>query len=563
MLAMSRRLGPVVRPWCIASLLVASLAARAGVAQEAAAKPAEPLAPAAPAPASAEPAPAAAAEPPAVTPPPAPPAAEPPAGEPADRGITTGAPGQKTSSGPSALDAYVAKAYPNDTESRTRALAESRRALAERVEQVLGNFVDIGGYFRAGYGRDAKGGPQIGFQAPGAGAKYRLGNEAETYGELIFGKNVYLPGAFKLNDELRPDQPLTGPVARVQIRMSFVSPYSGSGTSIDLPEAWAAIGNVIPGQPLAKFWAGRRFYRRHDIHINDFYFWDMSGGGGGIEDVQIGPAKLALAWIGFGTSNGLSALPQPTAENAATFSKSNYDLRAYDIPLLGGQAELGVTLATIRGGVDAGGTEIPTETGVAVSFVHTIGGFISDDGTNKLSLQYGTGAAKTFTAGLETMTTPEGIFIRTNQESAWRFRVTEHFTANVGEHFSIGPVAVVQGTSQADGTGHQYWYSAGVRPIVHFNRYFSLAGEGGLDWVHDTSGDNDDDIDSNDKDGMLGKVTLAPQVSISNRFASRPVIRAFGTAAFWGKKYKGQVGGADYVNSTHGFSAGVQMETWW
>lgn len=428
---------------------------------------------------------------------------------------------------------------------------------------MLGNFVDIGGYFRAGYGRDKKGGPQLGFQAPGAGAKYRLGNEAETYGELIFGKNVYLPGAFKLNDELRPDQPLTGPVARVQIRMSFVSPYSGSGTTLDLPEAWAAIGNVIPGQPLAKFWAGRRFYRRHDIHINDFYFWDMSGGGGGIEDVQVGPAKLAFAWIGFGTSNGLSAVPQPMAENAATFSKSNYDLRAYDVPLLGGRAELGVTLATIRGGVDTQGRQISTETGVAVSFVHTISGFISDDGTNKLSLQYGTGAAKTFTAGLETMTTPEGIFIRTNQESAWRFRVTEHFTANVGEHFSIGPVVIVQGTSQADGSGHQYWYSAGVRPIVHFNRYFSLAGEGGLDWVHDTSGDDDDDIDGNDKDGMLGKVTLAPQVSISNRFASRPVIRVFGTAAFWNKKYKGQVGGPDYVNSTSGLSAGVQMEAWW
>ena len=31
------------------------------------------------------------------------------------------------------------------------------------------------------------------FQAPGAGAKFRLGNEAETYGELIFVNNLVNP----------------------------------------------------------------------------------------------------------------------------------------------------------------------------------------------------------------------------------------------------------------------------------------------------------------------------------------------------------------------------------
>ncbi|HEY6080004.1 MAG TPA: carbohydrate porin, partial [Polyangiaceae bacterium] len=452
------------------------------------------------------------------------------------------------------LDDYVAIAYRNDTETRARAIAASRRALADRVEQVLGGFIDIGGYFRAGYGRDSQGGPLLGFQAPGAPAKYRLGNEAETYGELIFGKNIYLPGAFKLNDQLRPDQPLAGPVARVQVRMSFVSPYSGSGTGFDLPEAWAAIGNVIPGQPLAKFWAGRRFYRRHDIHANDFYFWDMSGGGGGIEDVQAGPVKLALAWIGFGTSSGISSLPEPDPANVTGFTKSNYDLRVYDMPFLFGKAEVGFTVATMRGGTDAAGNEAETETGVAASFVYTLDKFISDDGTNKFSLQYGTSAAKTFTAGLETVGLPQGSFVRSEQEGSWRFRVTEHFSANVGEHFSVGPVAVYQSTKQTDGTGQQHWLSAGVRPIVHFNHYFNLALEGGVDWVKDSVAETE---------GTLGKITIAPQVSISNRWASRPVIRAFGTAAFWSDDFVGQVGGIDHANSSNGLSAGVQMETWW
>ena len=36
------------------------------------------------------------------------------------------------------------------------------------------------------------------FRRPGAFAKGRLGNEAENYGEFIFSKNFYLPGAFAL-----------------------------------------------------------------------------------------------------------------------------------------------------------------------------------------------------------------------------------------------------------------------------------------------------------------------------------------------------------------------------
>src|SRR5215831_17430993 len=49
------------------------------------------------------------------------------------------------------------------------------------------------GYFRSGYGGNGKGGQQVAFQAPGAGAKYRLGNETETYSELIFVNNWLNP----------------------------------------------------------------------------------------------------------------------------------------------------------------------------------------------------------------------------------------------------------------------------------------------------------------------------------------------------------------------------------
>lgn len=480
---------------------------------------------------------------------------------------TPSAPSQPVTPGPAKdhsesakvkIDEFLTSTYENDTETRSRAIAHRRRALADRFEHVLGNFVDIGGYFRAGYGRDSNGGSLAAFAAPGAASKYRLGNEAENYGELIFGKSVYLPGAFKMNEDLRPDGTPSGPIARVQVRLSMLSPYAtlgaASGTTFGLPEAWASIGNVLPSQPNAKFWAGRRYYRRHDIHISDFYFWDMSGGGGGIEDVQVGPVKLALSWIGFAGASGLGDLPAPDPANAAGFSKSSFDLRAYDMPLLGGRAELGVVLSTLRSGYDQSGRKAPSSTGVSANFVHTVSDFINPGGTNKFTVQYGTGPAKTFTSGFETIDLPEGTFIRSVQKGSWRLRVTEHFIASLGEHFSLGPALVFQATDQADGSGRQYWYSAGVRPIVHFNRFFSLAAEGGVDWVRDTGADTN---------GTLGKVTLAPQVSIGNRFDSRPVIRAFGTYAFWSEDFRGKVGGPDYASDRRGFNSGAQMEVWW
>src|SRR5262249_10062497 len=62
-----------------------------------------------------------------------------------------------------------------------------------KLKEQVGAF-EFHGYFRSGYGLNSKGGSQVAFQAPGADAKYRLGNEAETYGEFIFANNWLNPG---------------------------------------------------------------------------------------------------------------------------------------------------------------------------------------------------------------------------------------------------------------------------------------------------------------------------------------------------------------------------------
>lgn len=63
-----------------------------------------------------------------------------------------------------------------------------READIAKLKEQVGAF-EFHGYFRSGYGLNSVGGQQVAFQAPGTEAKYRLGNEAETYGEFIFVNN--------------------------------------------------------------------------------------------------------------------------------------------------------------------------------------------------------------------------------------------------------------------------------------------------------------------------------------------------------------------------------------
>ena len=446
--------------------------------------------------------------------------------------------------------------FREDTETREQ--PSDDRFLTQRVEQVLNNFVDFAGYFRSGYGRSGKGGPMVGFQAPGAPTKYRLGNEPDSYAELTLSKNYYLPGAFDLDQGLQSDGTLKGPIAHGQVRFNFYNPYSAFGsssdTSISLLEAWGSIGHVLPFAPSTKFWAGNRFYRRHDIHIIDFFYWNVSGGGGGIEDIPLGPGHVAFAWIGWGSTSGLTYLPEPDPENRAGFSKSTYDLRVYDLPILFGHAELGLAYARAVSGVDELRRQGPKSHGFAAALVHTVPNFLSHDGVQKLSIQYGTGPARTFTSGFETVNLPQGTFIRPDENGFIRLRFTESFTANMSEHFSLGPLVVYELSREGSPNTDHMWLSAGARPIVHFTRHVSLAVEGGIDWVKD---------EISDSEGTLGKITVAPQVSIGNRWNSRPVIRGFVTGAFWSDDFVGRVGGTDYATSDEGLTAGMQVETWW
>jgi len=167
-------------------------------------------------------------------------------------------------------------------------LLQEAQTRIEGLERQLGTF-EFHGYFRSGYGINSKGGQQVAFQAPGADAKYRLGNEAETYAELIFVNNW-------LNPERNSEKAWVKTEFMVEANTTNAASYANFSRGVGndqfrLREAFVQAGNIFESQPHAKFWAGERYYRRQHIEINDFYPLDMSGYGAALRTSMLGSAK--------------------------------------------------------------------------------------------------------------------------------------------------------------------------------------------------------------------------------------------------------------------------------
>ena len=404
----------------------------------------------------------------------------------------------------------------------------------ERTEKLeaLASF-EFHGYIRSGFGANGEGGDQEVFQAPGAFAKYRLGNEADTYGELVFRYNF---------SEIEQDPARFA----VQARIAYATGQDMTFDTEDefvLRESYAEAQNVIDALPGATFWAGQRFYQRHDIHINDFYFLDMSGYGGGVENIAIGDfAKLHIAYIGFADD--------ATVTDVGRQAKHNLDVRLSDMYLLG--KKLGRTTLWLNGAFIPEGTDdatditYPSSTGAAVGLIHEAR--TRGRGLNKFSIQYGANAAASLAAG--------GFVPSTESANdAWTFRLTEQYTVQPSRWWSLQVAGIYQELNDRVGdSGRERWISAGARPMIHFSRHTALQFEAGWDYVNN---------DQANFSGSLFKFTVAPTITFDRTFFGRPQIRFFYTYAFWSEDLIGRLGGDAYNDDDSGSSIGVQMESWW
>ena len=171
-------------------------------------------------------------------------------------------------------------------------------AVALALSSVAASAVEFHGYARAGMQASTQGGEVYCLGNGTTGHKVgRLGDECDTYAELILNQEVYNKANNKwtINTLVgygtieRDDKKDNQGNAWQGVGGSNVGAYNGQRLSIR--ELWAGYQTDAGYQ----IWAGKRYYQRKDIHILDLYYINNSGYGAGIEGIDVGMGNLAFA----------------------------------------------------------------------------------------------------------------------------------------------------------------------------------------------------------------------------------------------------------------------------
>ena len=416
-------------------------------------------------------------------------------------------------------------------------------AVAAGVMSAQALAVDFHGYARSGIGWTGSGGEQQCFQATGAQSKYRLGNECETYAEIKLGQEVWKEGDKSFYFD-------------TNVAYSVAQQNDWEATDPAFREANVHGKNLIEWLPGSTIWAGKRFYQRHDVHMIDFYYWDISGPGAGIENIDLGFGKLSLAATRSSESGGSG-----TFADRDQFGNRVYDNivpnDVFDVRLAGLETNPGGTLEL---GVDYGHTNIPddyslqpgaSKDGWMLTAEHTQSML---KGFNKFVLQYATDSMTSSGKGV-----PQGGSIN-NDGSMWR--VLDHGAISLGDSWDLMYVGMYQDIDRDNNNGTQWW-TVGVRPMYKWTPIMSTLMEIGYDNVKSQR--------TSDRNSQY-KVTLAQQWQAGDSIWSRPAIRVFATYAKWDEKWGYNDSGVAYNDtSAKTFSRGdsdewtfgAQMEIWW
>ncbi|WP_422459515.1 maltoporin LamB [Endozoicomonas sp. ALB115] len=407
---------------------------------------------------------------------------------------------------------------------------------------VTGDDINFNGYARSGIGSTDKGGEQLCFKAAGAPSKYRLGNECETYAELKFGADL-----FDQDD--------------VQFYLDTNIAYKvGQQTDVEPTEPWAremniratgVFGDALPGSTL---WVGKRLYNRHDVHMIDYYYWNVSGPGVGIENIDVGMGKLDVAWVR--NQNGVkydkwNQGTKKLAYETETVTTNILDFRWNEIPIVHNLSlELGLDY-----GVGSPPDNLPEVTltngdKVGKSYFDKNGWMLTGEltwnvleGFNKFIVQYATDAMTgpgTGTAGSYLQTTD---WYKGNK----LFRVMDHGAVSLMPKLDMMYVlGVTQVKYDEDKIHPMYpnygtkttWMTAGVRPSWNWNDLTSTTIELGYDQVKNAhssfqKADGKELYSSNLFKSKLLKFTIAQQFHPQFGNWVRPQIRIFATYADW------------------------------
>lgn len=401
-------------------------------------------------------------------------------------------------------------------------------ATAALLATVHADALEFHGYLRSGFGSaaGAKGSQQC-FELPGAYAKYRLGNECETYGEVELDQNLY-----DGKDGVKFDYHVMFADVLPYANQQDYESLNSNGRDFANRQNWIEAKN-LPFLNGATAWVGKRFYQRFDVHINDFYYWDASGYGAGIENLPLGPGKFSYALFRNSADESTSSVPnQRVAETRNDFRYSGVSLGPN-----AGDLTFGLQ-------INLGDSNVPGQNkgGGAVTVQHFIGNLLG--GYNRVAVQYGNGTANNLVFNYPAYGT-------STSHKTWR--VVEQIQVQPSQDFSAMATMVFQ--NQID---NYRWISFGVRPVWHITDYFKLQAEYGHDQVTPTGAAT----------RRLDKISIAPTLVAGRGFWARPELRFYVTRAMWNSEARDQWGGVaggtsgPFGSATKGSSIGFQAEAW-
>lgn len=381
--------------------------------------------------------------------------------------------------------------------------------------------VDFSGYFRAGTGINTSGGTMTCFKLPGADTKWRLGNECDYVIEPNFNATLAT-----LEDKSEWHVHFMPSVYR-----AWGTQENGTDELMTRYGQVYAYGSNIPQLAGGTVWAGRRFYNRLQLGINDQFLENNDGDGAGLENMNLGFGKLSLAFM-------MNPRVQDTNNNRYAFP-----FRLTNIRTFGEGNELAIYTNFER---QSKSHDQVTKTdpadqpnGNALGLYHTTQGTLG--GSTTVGLRYdknevargGIGQKNTRivvqqTGALKSM--------RTYWDAIAEYRVRDFFDAGYDEK----------------------WTSIGARTDTHISGPFRFLVEAGYDQVKPSNGEK----------RTMTKLTLATAISGGPDAGSRPTIRLFYTHAWWNEAARVALNAEPqtqqvFGNAKSGSSIGIQAEAWW
>jgi maltoporin len=397
---------------------------------------------------------------------------------------------------------------------------------------VTGDGFDYHGYMRAGSGSNFDGGNQTCHNLAGVpGNEFRLGNECGIYGEAYF--QAYTPNTKKADGEF--------------FRANFDISYNPNGDNLNEQPNFGIFGAYIEAGRVEgipeTFWVGKRYYRDTDIHMDDFfYFADTSGNGAGVQDIPLANGKLAIAIMREDTQTNdpaVNGVASPVTTQNGVPRTLLFDVRLFQLPLdAHNQLNFWGGLATATGGTDpVSGVSVSNATGEVLGVKEQ---FQNDLGYNRATVIFGRGLMQGMNLGGFFGADPTQIMGEPYSQDAHRVRAVEEFVFQPSRQFATSFAAIYETwtINPAFQTGR--WVSVGARPTYFFSEHYSLAFEAG-------AADAKLSTSNTTPSTPLVRFTLAPQLSPTSEFFSRPVLRAYIT---------------ETTSASQGPAFGFQGEVW-